>query len=136
MTKIALPLSFLILGSLLVAQGAPDVVGGATQDKVYHVGGNVKAPRAISSLRPNQGDSSENVRGKGKKTVDAGSSILSIIVDKDGSVRNVKVVRGLKPDLDAKAVETVKQWKFDPATKKGTPVAVELHVQVDFHLYK
>jgi len=136
MTKIALSVSFLILGcSVLVAQTAPDIVKGATQDKVYHVGGDVKAPRAISSAEPTLGDSNENIKGRGK-TVDAGSATLSIVVDKDGSVRKVKVLRGLKPDLDAKAVASVKQWKFDPATKKGIPVAVEIDVQVDFHLYQ
>jgi len=54
----------------------------------------------------------------------------------DGSVWKAKVLRGLRPDLDAKAVEAVKQWSFEPATKKRVPVPVELDVQVDFHLYK
>jgi TonB family protein len=37
--------------------------------------------------------------------------------------------------LDQKAVEAVKQWKFDPARKDGTPVAVMISILVDFRLY-
>jgi outer membrane biosynthesis protein TonB len=32
-------------------------------------------------------------------------------------------------------VEAVTKWRFSPAEKDGQPVAVELGVQVDFHLY-
>jgi TonB family protein len=36
--------------------------------------------------------------------------------------------------LDEKAVEAVQKWKFEPATKDGKPVPVELAIEVDFHL--
>jgi TonB family protein len=34
--------------------------------------------------------------------------------------------------LDEKAVEAVRQWKFEPATLDGTPVAVQATVEVNF----
>ena len=34
-----------------------------------------------------------------------------------------------------KAIEAVKNWKFEPAMKDGHPVAVQIAVEVDFHLY-
>ena len=37
--------------------------------------------------------------------------------------------------LDAKAVQAVEGWKFKPARKKASPVAAEIAVEVDFHLY-
>jgi len=37
--------------------------------------------------------------------------------------------------LDWKAVECVEKWRFDLAQRDGQPVAVEMVVQVDFHLY-
>jgi TPR repeat protein len=37
--------------------------------------------------------------------------------------------------LDEKAVETVRAWRFEPARKGGNPVAVQIAVVVDFHLY-
>ncbi|MGA9542583.1 MAG: energy transducer TonB [Candidatus Sulfotelmatobacter sp.] len=63
-----------------------------------------------------------------------GVSVLSIVIGEDGSVRSVKVLKSLDRDLDGKAIEAVKQWKFEPATKRGVPVAVEMAVQVNFHL--
>jgi TonB family protein len=62
--------------------------------------------------------------------------MLKIVVGEDGTVQNATILQSTDHDLDAKAIEAVKQWKFDPATKKGIPVAVELMVEVDFHLYK
>ena len=125
-----------ILSCSLVAQSLPDSAKPAQPGKIYHVGGDVKAPRAISSPRPIVDNTSEKSTGTAKKVNDVGSTILSIVVGTDGSVWKAKVLRGLRPDLDAKAVEAVKQWRFEPATKKGVPVPVELDVQVDFHLYK
>jgi TonB family protein len=102
--------------------------------KVYHVGGDVKAPRKISGPEPVPGDTA--VRNTGKKKVDPGTTVLSVVVDEDGSVRTVKVLKSLNRVLDGKAIDAVKQWRFDPATKNGTPVAVEMAVEVTFHLYK
>ena len=53
----------------------------------------------------------------------------------DGQPYNIKVVRALGKGLDEKAVEAVSQWKFEPATKNGKPVAVFIDVEVKFHLY-
>jgi protein TonB len=37
--------------------------------------------------------------------------------------------------LDEKAIEAVKNWRFRPALRNGQPVAAQIGVQVDFHLY-
>jgi len=115
--------------SLLVEAASGEVKPG----KIYRVGGEVKAPRAILQPQPVVDDSSETSKGP---VDDVGSTILSIVVATDGSVSKAKVLRGLRRDLDAKALEAVKQWRFEPGTKKGVPVPVELDVQVEFHLYK
>ncbi|PYY04179.1 MAG: hypothetical protein DMG69_31130 [Acidobacteria bacterium] len=104
--------------------------------KVYHIGGDVKAPRVISSFQPSLSEEQIRQLRSGKKVAKRGSTILRIVVGEDGTVRSAKVLESFNRDLDAKAIEAVKQWKFEPALKKGVPVAVELGVQVDFHLYK
>jgi outer membrane biosynthesis protein TonB len=38
--------------------------------------------------------------------------------------------------LNDVAVETINTWRFEPGTKAGKPVAVEIAVEVDFKLYK
>jgi TonB family protein len=50
-------------------------------------------------------------------------------------VRDVQVTRPLGMGLDEKAIEAVKEWRFQPAKKDGVPVAVRILVDVDFHLY-
>jgi TonB family protein len=46
-----------------------------------------------------------------------------------------KVARSLGMGLDQKAIEAVRQWKFEPAMKDGRPVAVQINVEVNFRLY-
>jgi TonB family protein len=58
-----------------------------------------------------------------------------VVVGPDGKVHDVKVSRSLGLGLDEKAMEAVKVWKFDPARKNGQPVAVEMTIEVNFHMY-
>jgi len=120
--------------ALLTAQATP----AAKTGKIYHIGGDVKPPRPITSPQPILDGNGENTKegSAGKKVAFSGSMTLLIVVGEDGSVRSIKVLASLSPDLDAKAIDAVKQWKFQPATKKGTPVSVELPVTIDFHLHK
>jgi len=37
--------------------------------------------------------------------------------------------------LDEKAIEAVGRWRCKPATLNGQPVATQIAVEVDFHLY-
>ena len=64
-----------------------------------------------------------------------GPCILWLIVDSTGHPRDLRVIRGLGFGLDAKALEAVKQWRFQPALKDGRPVDVQISVEVEFHLY-
>jgi protein TonB len=63
-----------------------------------------------------------------------GVVLLSLVVDKNGQTRNVRIVRPLGMGLDQKAVEAVTTWRFTPAEKDGEPVAVEMAAEVNFHL--
>jgi protein TonB len=57
-----------------------------------------------------------------------------LTIGTDGLPKDVRVIKSLGMGLDEKAVEAVRQWKFEPAMKDGQPVALELAVEVDFHL--
>ena len=52
-----------------------------------------------------------------------------------GRVHDAKIVHGLGMGLDQKALEALKQWKFQPAEKDGQPVNVLVNVEVNFRLY-
>ena len=64
-----------------------------------------------------------------------GTVVLKFILTAEGKPHDIKVIKSLRSDLDQKAIDAVNKWKFEPATKDGKPVAVQLMVQVDFRLY-
>ena len=62
----------------------------------------------------------------------AGTIILFAVIHADGTVGNVLVLRGVDNRLDKFASDAVAQWKFQPATKDGTPIDVEATFQIPF----
>lgn len=99
------------------------------REKIYRVGGDVAAPQVIAAPKPVL----QKTGGANPANVKEGTAILAIVVDEKGNVESAKIVRSLRRDLDAAALDVVRQWKFAPATKKGIPVAVALNVEVTFH---
>jgi protein TonB len=63
-----------------------------------------------------------------------GDVVLEIVIKSDGNVGDVKVLRGLGYGLDDRAVAAVRNWKFSPARRLGTPVDVIVEVEVEFSL--
>jgi len=61
-----------------------------------------------------------------------GDVVLSVQVEKDGSVSRVTVVKDLPFGLSREAVRAVGKWRFDPATVNGKPVAQAVEVTVHF----
>ena len=67
-----------------------------------------------------------------------GKVYVSFIIEKDGTVSNVKVVRGVDKLLDDEAARVVKLIPtFDaPATQKGEPVRMQYTVPINARLGK
>jgi protein TonB len=59
---------------------------------------------------------------------------LEVTVSETGQVATVRVLRGLGGGLDERAMAAVWQWRFAPARRRGTPVAVIVQVSVEFSL--
>jgi TonB family protein len=109
--------------------GVGSGIGGGYGGGIYRPGvGGVSAPRAI--YKPDPEYSTEARQAKYQGTV-----ILSIVVGADGKTRNIHVERSLGMGLDEKAMEAVRQWRFEPAMKDGKPVAVLVSVEVAFRLF-
>jgi protein TonB len=102
--------------------------GGGYGGGVFRVGGGVSAPRALDTPDP---EYSEEAR----KAKYQGTCVLWLVVGPDGKPRDVKVARALGMGLDEKAIEAVRNWRFEPAMKDGKPVAVQINVEVNFRLY-
>jgi TonB family protein len=64
-----------------------------------------------------------------------GTVILKILVDAKGNVSEVNITKPFNKGLDQSAVNTVKKWKFKPATKDGKPVSCRPTVEVSFKLF-
>ena len=59
---------------------------------------------------------------------------LEILIGVDGKVGRARVLRSI-PQLDAAAIQTVKQWLFSPAVKGGRPVPTTAQAPVSFRIY-
>jgi TonB family protein len=62
-----------------------------------------------------------------------GTVILYGIIHSDGSVGSVRILRRVDDRLDQFASEAIARWKFQPATKNGSPVDVEATFWIPFH---
>ena len=64
-----------------------------------------------------------------------GRVIVGFVVGKDGSVSDIKVVRGINPELDAEAVRVVSMMpKWIPGKQRGKAVAVKYTMPIMFRL--
>ena len=64
-----------------------------------------------------------------------GRVVVSFVVEKDGSISNVQVVRGVDPSLDKEAARVVKSMpKWTPGKQNGQAVRVKYNVPVTFKL--
>jgi periplasmic protein TonB len=55
------------------------------------------------------------------------------VIDKDGSVKDVRVESGL-PILAQAAIDAVKQWRYKPYLVDGEPAEVDSRITINFTL--
>ncbi len=94
---------------------------------VFRVGGDVKAPRAIERVAP-------VYSAEARKARVTGVVVLEAVIDETGKVGDITVLRGLPFGLSEAAVDAVRQWKFEPATKGDDPVPVLFNLTMNFRL--
>lgn len=64
-----------------------------------------------------------------------GAVFVSFVVEIDGTVSNIKIVKGLHPDCDAEVIRVISEMpKWSPGKQKGKPVRVQFTLPVRFML--
>lgn len=70
-----------------------------------------------------------------RRTKQEGTVLLGVEIGADGAVKSVTVKRTSgHPLLDDSALQTVRRWRFAPATAAGLPVASEADIPIRFNL--
>ncbi len=101
--------------------------GGGTGGGPYRPGSGITPPRLLHEVKP---DYTEDARRQGVE----GEIVLEIVVRRDGSVGDIRLVDGLGHGLNERATAAVRQWRFSPAQRRGAPVDVLVEVAVEFRL--
>jgi TonB family protein len=107
--------------------GIGDGSGGGTGGGPYRPGSGITPPRLLREVKAAY---TEDARRRNLE----GEVLLEIVVRRDGSVSDVRLVSGLPSGLNDRAIAAVRQWRFSPATRLGQPVDVIVEVAVEFKL--
>jgi len=84
------------------------------------VGGDIAEPVLLKRVEP--------VYPAG--TVPAGVTIAEVVVNPDGRVAEVRILRPQRADIDAAAIAALRQWVFLPTLLNGVPVPVIMTVTI------
>ncbi len=95
------------------------------EKSAVHVGGAVKPPTLIRTYNP----SFTELANAQKFT---GDVKLYLWFDSDGKVSHVSVARPAGLGLDEAAIAAVEKYEFQPATRNGNAVTVDLYLDVSF----
>ncbi|MBD9180426.1 MAG: energy transducer TonB [Odoribacter splanchnicus] len=64
-----------------------------------------------------------------------GKVFMNFVIEKDGSITDVKVLRGVDPALDKEAIRVIKSMpKWKPGKQRGKPVRVSFNLPITFTL--
>jgi TonB family protein len=119
-----------LLGAPVTASPAPRILEEADST-------SVPTPRVVPRPQYNGGERALRVffgrHMRKRSLVDRGVVVVSFLVDKEGNVRDPKVIRGVSEAVDNEArrlVSILPKWK--PAMENGVPVSARIAVEIPF----
>jgi len=99
-----------------IVENMPEFPGG-TKKLFQYLGKNIKYPAMAKDA---------GIKGK---------VYVTFVVDKDGSIADVKVLRGIGGGCDEEALRVVKSMpKWSPGKQRGKPVRVQYNLPINFIL--
>jgi protein TonB len=79
----------------------------------------------------------KNIRypNKARKQEIEGTAIVRFVIEKDGTIEDIKVLRGLSKEISAVCKNLVEKMpKWTPGYKNGKPVRVQFNLPIKFRL--
>lgn len=107
---------------------AEPLFAAVTMRDPYSLWGGARClpPQTFQPIRPSYPEPA-------RRTTRGGTIVVKALIDNDGSLVEPFVFRSLQPDLDAAALDTVRNARFRPATIEGKPVPAMVTASFDFY---
>ena len=100
---------------------------GAPADITYHPGEGVTSARVLSRVEPRFPRAL--IHG-----VRAATVVVTCVIDKDGNIRDPKIVVSSFPPFNQSVLDALHQWKFAPGSYRGVPVDTYFELKVRFEV--
>src|SRR6185436_9184772 len=99
------------------------------RNEIVRYNGTMTRPVQLSGRQPRY---TELARRAGIQ----GVVVLEAVIDKQGRVSDVRILKKLHSSLDAEAMAAVKEWTFEPARQGDRPVAVYYTLTINFQIQR
>jgi TonB family protein len=106
----------------------PCLAGSPEEVRAAFNAAGVTMPMCIHCPQPAYTDEARAAKFQGTVKFD-------VVVDKQGVARRIGIIKGDRNGLAAQAIASIRQWKFKPAMKDGSPVTACVLVEVSFKLF-
>jgi TonB family protein len=111
------------------ASDAPKRARFRRMDGVQAISGSMKPPSVATKVAPKYSEYARRMNFSRKVN-------LYMIVDEAGTPSHVSIVKPAGLGLDEQAVAAVEQYHFSPASKDGSPVKVDVYMEINFESFR
>ena len=108
--------------------GVGEGEGGGFGGDAYRPGSGALPPELLHSEKPDYTSAAMLAKIQGQVE-------LEVVVQADGTVGDVRIVRALGYGLDEQAIRAGRLWRFRPATLDGEPIAMIVTLVLSFRLH-
>ena len=116
-----MPIALFVVATIVASAAAAQTPA----EQPVKPGNGVSAPSVLSEVKPEYPARAISTGIEGVVTLEA-------VVETNGSVGDVRVLKPVHPMLDESAIAALKQWKFRPGVRDGKPVRVAVEVEMSF----
>jgi protein TonB len=107
----------------------PAITTSSSGENVERAGVNgATVPSCTYMPNPPYSDGARKLKISGSVTAEA-------VINSQGNLENIRIVRGLPGDLNETTLATMRSWRCHPALKDGKPVPVLVLFTVTYRLY-